>query len=114
MLIIHPSSFSVQNTSETVTKAPILLRHFTQTVADAFQRGKKNWCLFSNLDDHSFPVLHINNIFQSPLTTGPNLPLQNPCVSWAVLGVGETQGAHLSHVSLERDGGLPVLAVGVL
>lgn len=75
---------------------------------------KKKWCLLSNLDDHSFPVLHINNIFQSPLTTGPNLPLQNPCVSWAVLGVGETQGAHLSHVSLEEDGGLPVLAVGVL
>lgn len=66
------------------------------------------------MDDRSFPVLHMNNIFQSYFTTGPNLPLQNPCAFWAISGEGETQGAHLSRVSLEEDGGLPALAVGVL
>lgn len=89
--------FYVQKTSETLSRAPVLLRYFSETVPDAFQREakKETWCFISNLDDLSFPVLHMNNIFQSSLTTGPNLPLQNPCVSWAVSDVGEAQGAHL-------------------
>lgn len=96
--------FYVQKTSEIVTKAPILLRYFSETISDAFQREikKQNWCFISNLVDNFFPVLHINNIFQSSLATGPNLSLENPCALWAILDVGERQGAHLSPVSLEK------------
>lgn len=96
--------FYVQKTSEIVTKAPVLLRFFSETVSDAFQREmkKQNWCFISNLADHFFTVLQINNIFQSSLATGPNLSLQNPCASWAILDVGERQGAYLSPVSLEK------------